>query len=222
MLALLLAELTGLFLIALLIHFLNRPINGHVQVYVSRIKSFETNYFRSILRNENLLDRNEFLHQDSGENPLKNIFLILPKGHKKNYSDSCTLEIGFSQSESEADSITNMRLKTMLAQSFEKAKVQFLYQNQHLFQFLQTSKYFPLKGPVPDSHPGMRGIPANADSLLLGNYLPHFQSIGKEKIQLRNLHKEETAKSNYFIILLALWQVLTGGLFILRYVFLGK
>lgn len=220
--ALLISELAGILLIASLLPFLPRPVKVRVQIYLSGIDEHTKNHFLGHLRDNDLQGKESFWHTDNSRNGLRSIRLVLPAGHKRNYPDSCTLELEFSQDSQETDSATEKRLKSIFIATYRKVASERTEINHRVLQEFSFDSLMRKPSPLRQNAASTEKSESVSGHRFAESLLPVFHSLRADEILLRNLHKEKKSTTAYLLFLAAVWQAITGSFFVLRYLLKGK
>ena len=220
--ALLISELAGILLIASLLPFLPRPAKVRVQIDLSGIDEHAKNHFLGLMRDNDLQGKESFWQTDNSRNGLRSIRLVLPAGHKRNYPDSCTLELEFSQDSQETDSATEKRLKSIFIATYRKVASERTEINRRVLQEFSFDSLMRKPSPLRQNAASTEKSESVSGHRFVERLLPVFHSLRADEILLRNLHKEKKSTTAYLLFLAAVWQAITGSFFVLRYLLKGK
>jgi len=220
--SLLISELAGILLVALILPFLPRPVKVRVQMDLSGIDEHAKNHFLGLMRDNDLQGKESFWQSDNSRNGLRNIRLVLPAGHKRNYPDSCTLELEFSQDSQETDSATEKRLKYIFTATYRRVATERTEINRRILQEFSFDSLMRKPSPLRQNEASTEKSESVTGHRFLERLLPVFHSLRADEILLRNLHKEKKSATANLLFLATVWQAIIGSFFVLRYLLKGK
>ena len=190
--------------------------SSSVMVYVKDLDSDTKNHFLGCIRDADMLGRQDFWESDSGSNPILNIHLILPEGNKRQYPDSCSFLLSFTQKEKEDDSLAKTKLKNIISKTFELNSRKRKSMNEQFFLLLDSHIVFSQPSPLLQAEE--RSKPAG----FLGHYLPAAVQLHPEDIRLLDAGIAGNPRLKIFLLLAAISQFLLISFFFFRFLLSGK
>ncbi len=185
-------------------------------VYVKGLDSDTKNHFLGCIRDADMLGRQDFWESDTGSNPILNIHLILPEGNKRQYPDSCSFLLSFTQKEKEDDGLAKTKLKTIISKTFELNSRKRKSMNEQFFLLLDSHIVFSQPSPLLQAEE--RSKPAG----FLSHYLPAAVQLHPGDIRLLDAGIAGHPRLKIFLLLAAISQFLLISFFFFRFLLSGK
>lgn len=210
-------------MILILIPFLPRPpVSGRVDVYLTGLDEHTKNQFRTQIRDNELLEKDYFSQTNASNNPVKEIRMILPAGHKRNYPDSCALMLGFSQENPEPDYLTENQISDILWRTFNGFAENNNRLNRRFLLHFKQDTVINLAAPEFQYQVMISSFPEQELRQFASGILPFLHALRPDQIALCNMKKERETINKSVFLFFALWQLLTGSCFLIRFIITGK
>jgi hypothetical protein len=188
--------------------------SSSVMVYVKDLDSDTKNHFLGCIRDADMLGRQDFWESDTGSNPILNIHLILPEGNKRQYPDSCSFLLSFTQKED--DSLAKTKLKNIISKTFELNSRKRKSMNEQFFLLLDSHMVFSQPSPLLQAEE--RSKPAG----FLSHYLTDAVRLQPRNIRLLDAGNARNPRLKIFLLLAAISQFLLISFFFFRFLLSGK
>ena len=215
--AILLAE-SLCFALALALAFsINPARNGIVKVKIKGLDKDNRDYFLGKIRDADMQGMKAF-PSDSGR--IKNIRLHMPEGHKRDYPDSCTMELGFSMERQESDSILLRELRNTIFLRFTSVSEGRNSMNRRFYIRFDADSLFEIPSPLQANQSQFHF--AEKPDGFFTHQLPGLLKIQPADITFSGFLLAEVPERRFFLLALAAGQAMMLLFFMGRFVLLGK